>query len=57
MARPTLKMQVEKDQFDALLQKMLKQKPEKTSAIKGKPGNLEPIIPAKRANENTGENR
>jgi hypothetical protein len=39
-------MKVEKDQFDALLQKMLKQSPEKTSAIKGKPGNLEPIIPA-----------
>ena len=34
-----LAMKVEKDQFDALLQKMLQQKPEKTSAIKGKPGN------------------
>ncbi len=39
-------MKVEKDKFDALLQKMLKQEPEKTSAIKGKPGNQEPIIPA-----------
>ena len=27
-------MKVEKDKFDALLGKMLKQKPEKTSAIK-----------------------
>jgi hypothetical protein len=33
----------------ALLQKMLQQAPEKTSAIKGKPGNLEPIIPPKKA--------
>ena len=40
-------MKVEKDQFDALLQKMLQQKPEKTSAIKGKPGNKGPIIASK----------
>jgi hypothetical protein len=42
-------MKVEKEQFDALLQKMLQQKPEKTSAIKGKPGSTEPIIPDKPA--------
>jgi hypothetical protein len=39
-------LKVEKDQFDELLAKMLQQKPEKTSAIKGKPGNQEPIIKA-----------
>ena len=39
-------MQIEKEKFDDLLQKMLKQKPEKTSAIKGKPGSTGPIIPA-----------
>jgi hypothetical protein len=39
-------MKVRKEKFDELLQQMLKQKPEKTTAIKGKPGNLEPIIPA-----------
>ena len=44
-------MKVEKEQFDALLQKMLRQKPEKTSAIKGKPGNQEPIIPAPKPTE------
>ena len=42
-------MKVEKEQFDALLQRMLQQKPEKTSAIKGKPGNLEPIVPPRTA--------
>jgi hypothetical protein len=40
-------MKVEKEKFAALLQKMLKQKPEKTSAIKGKPGNKGPIIAPK----------
>ena len=38
-------MKVEKEKFDALLRRMLKQKPEKTSAIKGKPGKPAPIIP------------
>ena len=42
-------MKVEKEKFDDLLQRMLKQEPEKTSAIKGKTGNLEPIIPPKKA--------
>jgi hypothetical protein len=36
-------MQVE--QFDAQLQRMLRQKPEKASAIKSKPGKPGPIIP------------
>lgn len=35
-------MRVEKEKFDELLGKMLKQKPERTSAIRGKPGNLHP---------------
>ena len=38
-------MKVDKKQFDDLLQRMLKQKPEKTSAIKGKSGKPAPIIP------------
>ena len=42
-------MKVEKEQFDALLERMLQQKPEKTSEIKGKRGNLEPIVPPKKA--------
>lgn len=42
-------MQVEKEPFDDLLRKMLDQKPEKTSTIKGKRGNLEPIVPPKKA--------
>lgn len=38
-------MRVEKEKFDDLLQKMLQQKPEKTSTIKGKPGKAGPVIP------------
>jgi hypothetical protein len=39
-------MKVDKDQFDALLNRLLKQKPEKTQAIKGSPTpkRREPII-------------
>ena len=44
-------MKVDKEQFDALLQRMLQQKPEKTTAIKGKPGNQGPIIPAPKPTE------
>jgi len=40
-------IKVEKDQFDALLGRMLREPPEKTQAIKGQPGNLTPIIPPK----------
>jgi hypothetical protein len=42
-------VKVEKDKFDTLLKKMLKQKPEKTSAIKSteKPEKIiQPKIPA-----------
>ena len=42
-------MKVDKDKFDALLGRLLKQQPEKTQAIKGKPGNLKPIVPAKKS--------
>jgi hypothetical protein len=40
-------MKVDKERFDILLGKLLKQKPEKTQAIKGspKPKPREPIIP------------
>jgi hypothetical protein len=38
-------MKIEKEKFDDLLQRMLQQKPEKTSTIKGKPGKPAPIIP------------
>ena len=44
-------MKVDKSQFDDLLQRMLNQEPEKTTAIKGKAGNLDPIIPPKKAPE------
>jgi hypothetical protein len=44
-------MKVEKEQFDALLQRMLKQNPEKTSAIKGKPGKPTPIISKPQSSE------
>lgn len=44
-------MKVEKEQFDALLQRMLRQKPEKTSTIKGKPGKPVPIIPKSETSE------
>jgi hypothetical protein len=39
-------MKVEKEKFDALLNRPLKQKSEKTQTIKGKLGEREPIIPA-----------
>ena len=38
-------MKVDKNKFDALLRRMLEQKPEKTQAIKGTPKRREPIIP------------
>jgi hypothetical protein len=41
-------MKVDKNKFDELLNRLLKQKPEKTQAIKGTPGNLKPIVPAKK---------
>jgi len=37
-------MKVDKDKFDVLLGKLLKQKPEKTQVIKGNPGERSPII-------------
>lgn len=40
-------MKVDKNKFDALLQRLLKQKPEKTQTIKGEPNRREPIIPPK----------
>jgi hypothetical protein len=52
-AFPGGKLQVEKEKFDDLLQRMLKQESAKTSAIKGKAGNLEPIIPPKKAPESS----
>lgn len=42
-------MKVDKDKFDSLLSRLLKQKPEKTQAIKGTAGNLKPIVPAKKS--------
>jgi exopolyphosphatase/pppGpp-phosphohydrolase len=44
-------MRVDKDQFDTLLQRLLKQKPEKTQEIKGTPQRREPIIPKPRPSE------
>jgi hypothetical protein len=44
-------VKVEKEKFDDLLHRMLKQDPEKTSAIKGKAGRPEPIIPPKKVPE------
>jgi hypothetical protein len=44
-------MKVDKDKFDALLGRLLKQKPEKTQAIKGTAGEREPIIPKPRPSE------
>lgn len=38
-------MKVDKDKFDSLLRRMLKQKPEKTQAIKGPKQQPRPIIP------------
>jgi hypothetical protein len=40
-------MKVDKDKFDALLNRLLKQRPEKTQTIKGSPNPKprEPIIP------------
>jgi hypothetical protein len=38
-------MKVDKDKFDTLLGRLLKQKPEKTQTIKGTTGNLKPIVP------------
>ena len=48
MGKPPPKVPpVAKEQFDGLLQRLLKQKPEKTQAIKGSPAPKphEPIIP------------
>ena len=44
-------MKVEKDKFDALLKRLLKQKPEKTQEIKGTPDKRSPIIPKPRPSE------
>jgi hypothetical protein len=44
-------MKVDKDQFDALLGRLLQQKPEKTQVIKGTPGGRSPIIPKTRPSE------
>jgi hypothetical protein len=46
-------MKVDKDKFDGLLQRLLRQKPEKTQAIKGSPTSKprEPIIPKPRPSE------
>ncbi len=43
-------MKVDKDKFDSLLSRLLRQKPEKTQAIKGSPTpqRREPIIPKPR---------
>jgi hypothetical protein len=38
-------MKVDKAQFDALLKRMIDTQPEKTKAIKGKPGTLKSIVP------------
>jgi hypothetical protein len=46
-------MKVDKDKFDALLSRLIKQKSEKTSTIKGssEPKPREPIIPKPRPSE------
>jgi exopolyphosphatase/pppGpp-phosphohydrolase len=44
-------MKVEKEKFDSLLQRLLRQKPEKTQAIKGTPKRREPIIPKPQSSE------
>jgi len=44
-------MKVDKDKFDSLLERLLKQKPEKTQVIKGKPGERSPIIPKPQPSE------
>lgn len=44
-------MKVDKDKFDALLGKLLKQPPAKTQVIKGTPGERSPIIPKPRPSE------
>jgi hypothetical protein len=44
-------MKVDKDKFDALLGRLLKQNPEKTKEIKGEPKKREPIIPKPRPSE------
>ncbi len=46
-------MKVDKDKFDSLLGRLLKQEPEKTASIKGspKPQPREPIIPKPRRSE------
>jgi hypothetical protein len=46
-------MKVDKDKFDSLLGRLLKQAPEKTQAIKGSPTPKprEPIIPKPRPSE------
>lgn len=38
------RVNVDKGQFDALLNRLLKQKPEKTQGIKGTAGKLKPIV-------------
>jgi len=46
-------MEVDKDKFDSLLSRLIKQKPEKTTAIKGspEPKPREPIIPKPQPSE------
>jgi len=36
---------VSKDQFDALLGRLMKTPPQESKTIKGEPGNLKPIVP------------
>jgi hypothetical protein len=44
-------MKVDKEKFDSLLGRLLKQKPQTAQAIKGKPGERGPIIPKPRPSE------
>jgi hypothetical protein len=44
-------MKIDKGQFDTLLQRLLQQKPEKTTAIKGTPKRREPIISKPQSSE------
>ena len=44
-------MKVEKEKFDTLLQRLLKQKPEKTATIKGESPKHGPIIPKPQPSE------
>ena len=39
-------MKVDKEKFDALLGRLMQARPQEGKAIKGEPGNVQPIIPA-----------